>query len=386
MLLETGMKRLLICALLLGWGPSALTADEVVLTQGSSTIKATINGEVFTVYRFGADLPKPYFYPAVTSGAWELLSKAEAGDETVAGRRAMICSEEVGSGDHKLVFGDFVTIDTVEADRVHVESPAMWIAKSDAAPLAGTVTRVVNLNPPKIKDRKDPLYYDHPHHKGIWLSVDEVNGIKFWNEDGRIVSKGVEIIKAKGNPAVFKRVNHWLDQDGTPLVEETTTFSLSANRVLACDTTFRAVSKEVTFGDTKEGMFAIRLPNSMREFISESPVINADGIEGSKPCWGLESKWIDYTGKVDGNLLGVTIMDHPDNPWASRYHVRDYGLFAINPFGTKSYSGGQEEARPLTLKPGGEGARFRYGLLVHQGSLEDGDVPARYEQFVTETK
>ncbi|MCA9080344.1 MAG: PmoA family protein [Planctomycetaceae bacterium] len=377
------MRSLLLCCTLCVVSSVALADDEVVLTRGSSTLKATIGGEVFTVYRFGEDLPKPYLFPVTAPGAWELLAAAEPGDETVAGRRAMICSEEVGSGDGKLTFGALVTIDKVDGEKAHVAGSDLWIQRSDAAPLAGTVTRVVDLDPPKIKDRRDPRYYDHPHHKGVWLSVDEVNGIKFWNEDGRIVSHKVEVLTARGNPAVFCRVNHWLDTDGKPLVQETSVISLYANRLLTCDVRFEAIEKEVTFGDTKEGMFAIRLPNSMREFISESPVVNADGLSGTKACWGLESNWIDYTGKIDGELFGVTLMDHPENLWRSRYHVRDYGLFAINPFGAKAYSGGKEPDQPLTLKPGAAGARFRYGLYVHRGSLDDGHVADRYKQFVT---
>jgi hypothetical protein len=63
--------------------------------------------------------------------------------------------------------------------------------------------------------------------------------------------------------------------------------------------------------------------------------------------------------------------------------VRDYGLFAINPFGQKSYTQGTDDpqpAAPLTLKPG-ESVRFRYGLYVHRGDATEGQVAAAYEQF-----
>ena len=105
---------------------------------------------------------------------------------------------------------------------------------------------------------------DHPHHKGIWCSIDEVNGIKFWAEKGKIVNDGVSLVSASGNPAKIKVVNHWLGEDGKPVVIETAEYSIFANRLVAYDATFTASEKPVTFDDTKEGMFGMRVANTTR--------------------------------------------------------------------------------------------------------------------------
>src|SRR5690349_18283414 len=73
---------------------------------------------------------------------------------------------------------------------------------------------------------------DHPHHKGIWCSIDEVNGIKFWAEKGKIENESVEIVKAEGNPAKLKIVNNWLESEGKPLLRETVNVSIHANRLI----------------------------------------------------------------------------------------------------------------------------------------------------------
>ena len=227
----------------------------------------------------------------------------------------------------------------------------------------------------------DPMDKDHPHHKGIWCSVDEVNKIRFWAEAGKILNVSVGAVE--GNPAQIKLKNHWLGPDELPLLIETTTISIFPSRLIAYDVTFTAADK-VEFEDTKEGLFGIRVATTMREKVG-GVVVNAEGKNGTKECWGQLSKWVDYSGPVDGKIYGVTIMDHPANFRPSRYHVRDYGLFSISPFGEGAYQNDKSKAQTVTLDAGKQ-LRLQYGLYVHSGDATAGKVTEAYEQFLNATK
>ncbi|MDA1231561.1 MAG: PmoA family protein [Planctomycetota bacterium] len=225
---------------------------------------------------------------------------------------------------------------------------------------------------------------DHPHHKGVWNSVDEVNGIKFWKEDGPIRNTSVRIMKSGGSVGVFEAINQWQHPEtGVPQVTETATITIHANRLLVYDMTFTATDVDAVFEDTKEGMFGIRVAPSMKEK-NGGHVIASDGTETTANCWGKAFPWIDYFGTVDDKMVGVAIMDHPGNFRPSRYHVRDYGLFSVSPFGNKAYTNGAEEAAPVHIKKS-ESLRLRYGMYFHDGDTTEGRVAEAWDQFVKST-
>lgn len=226
---------------------------------------------------------------------------------------------------------------------------------------------------------------DHFHHKGVWVSVDSVNDEKlnFWHEADKIVCDKVEHSTQQDGSGKLTIHNTWMEGD-KPLVKETTTATFYPSRLVTYHIALSAVDKDVTFHDTKEGFFAVRIAHSMRE-MEGGHIVNADGLTGSKDCWGKPTPWIDYYGDVEGETCGIALMDHPNNFRKSRYHVRNYGLFSISPFGPKTYSNNQEAASPVTLKPS-TGLELTYGMYVHDGDTATGKVADHYQEFLKVTE
>jgi len=257
---------------------------------------------------------------------------------------------------------------------------------------------------------------DHPHHVGLWLNYESVNGLDFWNNSDAISAEkkphygSIRFVKilsseSKKDKATLKTLSHWVDQQGNVLLEETTLFVFGKkdnNFVIDRVSTLEAKADEVVFKDVKDGMIAIRVARQLELPSKESGkfvdahgevttvppsgddvsgmYVNQEGIRGDD-VWSTRSRWACLSGKKDGEDISIAIIDHPKNPGFPTYwHARGYGLFAANPLGQKVFSNGKEEMN-LTLKKG-EKSTFRYRIVIHSGSaLKDAEINQLADDF-----
>jgi hypothetical protein len=253
------------------------------------------------------------------------------------------------------------------------------VAKPYLAPVRSASGKVVTRGFPMEEIAGESR--DHLHHTGLWFSYDDVNGTKLWENHpsytkphmGREVVKNTEYA---GN--TLKAVIEWRDTDGKVLLVENRDMTFGGDgklRTIDFHITLTA-AQDVTFGDTKEGAFAIRLAEPFTDR-KGGRMVDADGRATMKQVWGKRSNWVDYTADLDGEKLGVAMFDNADNPRHPTYwHARDYGLFALNPFGRNAFDDTQEESKWKLAT--GEKLAFRWMVVVHPG---DADVAKLFSEW-----
>ena len=243
---------------------------------------------------------------------------------------------------------------------------------------------------------------DHPHHTGIWLNYESVNGLDFWNNStdippakrhlyGTIKHQKITSKTSNANKASLTTEAVWVRPDEKVLLNEKTTLDFSVNgNTLLIDrtTTLTAADTAVVFKDVKDGMIAIRVARELEmpsqdatKFVDDkgnvTTVAKADnanvsgmyiasnGLTGDA-VWSSQGPWTMLTGTKNGKDLTIGIIDHPSNVgYPTYWHARGYGLFAANPLGRKIFSNGKEELN-FTLKPGAS-TTFRYRFVIHEG-------------------
>jgi hypothetical protein len=242
---------------------------------------------------------------------------------------------------------------------------------------------------------------DHPHQKSVWFchgdvipegielksKIKNVDGVDFWSEgpgQGRIVCTEVGQPKLEKNHGQITTKNEWRTADGTKIMDETRTLHLydfGDARLLVFDIDLLASVAPITFGDTKEGSFGVRINDTIREAGGKGKLENADGKVGEKTLWGQKSAWCDYSGTIDGKTVGLAILDDPTNTPAC-WHSRGYGLMAANPFGRDKSFPAMKGKTDLVKLAKGEHLKLRYGILLHAGDAKDGKVADYYQRFV----
>lgn len=232
---------------------------------------------------------------------------------------------------------------------------------------------------------------DHPHQRSMWMTFGKVNNLDFWASDpingdkahfGRIVPRQVE---SAGGPIAGSMVAHkdWTDRDGNLVLRERNTivvYSLPHQRIM--DVSFVLTAPEnapVLFGDTKEGMFGLRVPSILDTKAKKGgKIVNSNGIEDDA-AWGKSASWVDYSGVINGKTVGVAVLNHPSSfRYPTHWHVRNYGLFAANPFGLHDFGTGKSGEHKLEA---GQSIEFGYRVILHHGRHDDAKIADAFKAF-----
>ncbi|SDC13701.1 DUF6807 domain-containing protein [Niabella drilacis] len=259
---------------------------------------------------------------------------------------------------------------------------------------------------------------DHPHHVGIWMNYESVNGVDFWNNSSAIPAAKKEhygtilhqkILKqtASKNQARLQTTATWVNHAGEPFLNEATTyfFEVKGDRFyITRSSTLTALNRPVVFADVKDGFFAIRvakeleMPSTGTQSFADNQgnVTNvaasgtniptgmyyaSNGLKGDA-VWSSQGTWALLKGKKDGAPISIGMFDHPSNTgYPTYWHARGYGLFALNPLGRSVFSKGKDSLN-LTLQPG-QSKKFTYRIVIAQQDLplpEMGKMEAEFHK------
>ncbi|WP_270090735.1 PmoA family protein [Sphingobacterium sp. SYP-B4668] len=272
------------------------------------------------------------------------------------------------------------------------------LEKPTLYPILAANGEIITRGFPLVPRPNEPT--DHPHHIGLWMNYESVNGLDFWNNSsaipqdkknkyGWIKKTAISEVKS-GNAGVIKYVADWSDIHQHTLLKEHTTFIFTATegyRTIDRTTTLTA-AQHVSFKDVKDGFLGLRVARELelpskeeRKYTDTQGVVTS--VEGNATdivtgnyltsenkegdhVWGTRGKWCMLYGKKGGDTISIVIIDHPSNVgYPTYWHARGYGLFAANPLGQKIFSNGTE-ALNLALETG-KSATFRYRVVIASG-------------------
>jgi hypothetical protein len=234
---------------------------------------------------------------------------------------------------------------------------------------------------------------DHPHQRSLWYSHGAMNGVDFWSESpkaGRILHQKFLEVTSGRDQGVIRSQDHWVGPDGKVVCTDERVFRVYARpnheRLFDFEVTIKAPADHaVLMGDTKEGSMGIRLAETMRLTLpknvkGQGHIVLSTGLR-DQAAWGKRAAWCDYYGPVQGQTVGVALFDHPSNPvHPTWWHVRDYGLFAANPFGVQDFEKKPAGAGNLNI-PAGQSVTFKYRFYLHAGDEQQAKVAEHYAEY-----
>lgn len=251
--------------------------------------------------------------------------------------------------------------------------------------------------------------HDHPHHRGIVFGHEGMGGFETWSEratydemnarkpgsgDARLALLGsikhreYKELKADADSAVIVTLNDYVNPAGKKAFEEERrmVFHVSNGmRVLDFDSDIIATDGPVSVEDKKDAGLSIRVPTSMAvDTAGGGHIITSEGKK-DKDAWATHGKWCDYYGPVDGETVGVAMLNHPGSfRFPTGWHVRTYGLFTANPFASKQFDKNAPDAA-FEIKAG-DRMKLRHRFIFHAGDEKAAKIAEAWEAYAKEAR
>ena len=258
--------------------------------------------------------------------------------------------------------------------------PILW-------PIIGPTGKPMTRAYPMIEDIEGERH-DHPHQASFWFTHGEINGSNFWairaSNDILGTTRHREFRRIEsGKTATIVSVNDWIGHDGTKVMEDERVIefgTIGDSRYIDFTITLKATEGPVTFADTKEGTFGVRVAATMAvDSKLGGKIVNSKG-QIDRDAWGRPAAWVDYHGPVDNETVGIAILNHPSSfRFPTYWHVRGYGLFAANPFGLSDFPDTAKSGE-YTLEKGKE-ITLRYRVIFHRGTETDADIASLFDAY-----
>lgn len=223
-----------------------------------------------------------------------------------------------------------------------------------------------------------------PHHRGLWLGCDPLNGGDYWTdaelETGQIRSVDLQIGETTANSVEIRNRCQWVRRGApSPFIDERQiALRLPSSHIRLIDFDIKMTALEpISITKAKHSFFAIRVAPDLSP-LGGGNLMNSAGDIGEAGTFGRPANWCSYYGKrrgLDGSIVeGIAVMDHPKNPWhPCPWFTRDYGHLSPSPFNYLD--------RPWQMRES-ESIRLRYRVVLHAGNPNEAGLDRLHADWI----
>ena len=224
----------------------------------------------------------------------------------------------------------------------------------------------------------------YPHHRGLWLGCDPLNGGNYWADNGlrsgQILSTELTLDTAQANDSVvrFQQKCRWHRQDSHPFDDRRSVeISRLDERRTVVDVEFELMAHEdISIRSAKHSFFAMRAAADISPSYGGT-LINSNGETGAAGTYGKTADWCGYFGprRLRPDVTeGIVIMNHPENfggacPW----FTREYGHLSPSPLNFLD--------SPWTMASG-ETLKLSYRVVLFAGTPAEAQLPGLFGKWV----